>query len=232
MFYLTLSAIATAEPATHYMSPVASAIVSVIVWGAIIVLFVRYRRSKRKKAAMSAANLFAWLEREGAAVASYAEKIRRGELPDASGSPVVLKNGERVHFVAEAVRFITKNRVVGRTASTAGASFRVAKGVTIRTGGIKGKSIYGDVTSSYNGKLSVTNKRIVFTDEQKPFEVGLGSVSAIDYDENGRTVIQTTKGTYVMLPAVLIDGDNAHVLLSDAAEVLTSLLRLVASSGV
>ncbi|MDR0935247.1 MAG: hypothetical protein LBM98_01030 [Oscillospiraceae bacterium] len=228
MLYLILSAVADADNSGGTASPVASAAIVII----IVVIVLLVRRSKAKKAAVSAANLSAWLEQEGAAVAFYAEQIRRGTLPEASGSPVVLKSGERVHFVAEAVRFITKNRVVGRTASTAGASFRVAKGVTFRTGGIKGKSIYGDVTSSYNGKLTVTNKRIVFTDEQKPFEVGLGSISAIDYDENGRTVIQTAKGTYVMLPAVLIDGDNAHVLLSDATEVLTSLLSLVASSGV
>jgi hypothetical protein len=217
MFYSLF--LTTTSEGSGTSSPIAGAVMVAV----IIAVVVLVRRSKKKKRQAHIEEL----EQKGAAVLEYAEQIRRGELPYATGAPLVPKDGETVHFTAGAVRFITKNRVVGRTAGTAGASVRIAKGVTIRTGGVKGHSIYGDVTSTYNGTLTLTNKRVVFTNAQNSFDVGLGSVLAIAADDNGRTIVQTEKETYVLLPAVVMDGDNAHILLPDATEVLASLITLV-----
>jgi hypothetical protein len=218
MFYaLLLTAVNEGSGGTG--SPIAGVAMTVVIIA--VVVLVRRNRKKKRQAHIKE------IEQRGASVIAYAEQIRRGELPHATGAPLVPKDGEAVHFTAGAVRFMTKNRVVGRTSGTSGASFRIAKGVTIRKGGYSGHSIYGDVTSTYNGTLTVTNRRIIFTSAHNSFDVGLGSVLAVAGDDNGRTVIQTEKETYVLLPAVVMDGDNAHVLLPDATDVLATLVARV-----
>jgi len=59
----------------------------------------------------------------------------------------------------------TKTRYVG---GSAGVSFRVAKGVTFRTGGFRGspiKETYKEVTDT--GNIYVTNKRVLFVGARK-----------------------------------------------------------------
>ena len=76
-----------------------------------------------------------------------------GTLPIVFDETVMLKNGEKCHFSSSATRLIPKNKVVGYEGGNAGVSFRVAKGVTLRTGSTRGKQIRKDVVESQPGKL-------------------------------------------------------------------------------
>ena len=80
---------------------------------------------------------------------------------------ILLKPGEVCHFLTPArlQEEFTKTRYVG---GSHGASFRVAKGVTIRTGSYRRSPIkerYEEITD--NGILYVTNKKVLFVGERK-----------------------------------------------------------------
>ena len=63
------------------------------------------------------------------------QQIQGGVLPALASVPVVLGEGEVAHFFAPARRYVTKKKAVGRTGSGGGVSVRVAKGVSVRSGG-------------------------------------------------------------------------------------------------
>lgn len=125
------------------------------------------------------------------------DQINCGVLPSVPNSQVVPQKGESVHFTAPAVRFITKKRVVGHTASTSGVSIRIAKGITYRTGGVKGEAIYDDVTDSYSGQVAITNKRFIFIAEKKSYTCTLGKISSIIGVDGGKIIFTTSDGEYI-----------------------------------
>ncbi len=85
--------------------------------------------------------------------------------------------GECLIFAAPASTFEDKNRVVGYTGRSAGASFRVAKGVSVRTGSSGSRAIRSDIRNFYNGDLLVTNKRVIFTGKDDSFECAIDKIT-------------------------------------------------------
>lgn len=65
---------------------------------------------------------------------------------------------------------LKETKTVGYSAGTAGVSVRVAKGVTLRTGGIKGGAMKG-LVSVAAGELVITDQRIIFAGDRKSFAV-------------------------------------------------------------
>lgn len=100
-------------------------------------------------------------------------------------SNVVLANGEVCHYCGPAIFVKTKNVVVGYSSGHAGASIRVAKGMSIRTGGSKAAPIRGDVQERTNGVLSITNKRVVFSANKGAFDKKITTLSAVTPYSNG-----------------------------------------------
>lgn len=153
------------------------------VWGAVAVLtvvviglFISSTREKNNKKAQkerAAAQSRPFME--GSALAL----IEQGGLPEITGTPVVLEEGEVAHYYAPAIRSVTKNRVVGHTGGGAGVSVRVAKGVSVRTGGGSSQNVRSDVTDDFTGAVVLTNRRLVFLHNQAGFECRLSSVSAV-----------------------------------------------------
>lgn len=123
------------------------------------------------------------------------QQIQAGELPVLSSVPVILGDGEQAHFFAPARRYITKKKAVGRTGSGGGISVRVAKGVSLRTGGGASQTVYNDVTDSFVGQVILTNRRIVFLSKQNGFDCKLDAISAIT-PEGDRLMIQAGAKTY------------------------------------
>ena len=123
------------------------------------------------------------------------QQIQAGGLPVLSSVPVILEEGEQAHFFAPARRYITKKKAVGRTGSGGGISVRVAKGVSVRSGGGASQTVYDDVTDAFAGRLILTNRRIVFLAEQNGFECKLSAISAIA-PEGGRLLIQAGSKSY------------------------------------
>ena len=138
-----------------------------------------------------------------------------GRLPNLKGTPVMLNPGEQAVYDCTAVRTETKNRVVGHTRNKS-ASIRIAKGVSVRTGG-GDRSVYGDVKTSSAGRFIVTTEKIVFSSPQKAFIAPLSSIASVEAYDGGMTII-VGKNTYVMemaksnYPAAMIEHCRANSL--------------------
>ena len=117
------------------------------------------------------------------------------DLPALSGVPVVLAEGEVAHFFAPARRAITKKKAVGRTGKSGGVSVRVAKGVSVRSGGGASRTVYNDVTDFFDGQVVLTNRRIVFLAKQGGFDCKMTAISAIT-PEGDRIMVQAGKDAY------------------------------------
>lgn len=105
------------------------------------------------------------------------------------------KSNEIVIFVAPAKIFKDKEKVVGHTGKSAGASIRVAKGVSIRTGSSGGKAIREVVRNNFDGDLIITNKRILFIGKDEHFEFSVNKISAVKLLSKTSFLIQSGKNS-------------------------------------
>lgn len=152
-------------------------------WGAVVVLTIvvaglffsstKARKAKKTQKEQAAAQNRLFMEDSALTL------IEQGGLPVIVGTPVILEEGEAAHYYAPAIRSVTKTRVVGHTGGGAGVSVRVAKGVSVRTGGGSSQNVRGDVTDDFTGAVVLTNRRLVFLNNQAGFECKLSSVSAV-----------------------------------------------------
>lgn len=92
-----------------------------------------------------------------------------GEVPTILNVPLALQKNEVCYYEGSGTRLIKREKVTGYTGRSAGVSFRVAKGVTMRTGGGRGQPIRQTVTDRYGGTLYITNKRVIFLADQNGF---------------------------------------------------------------
>jgi len=113
---------------------------------------------------------------------------------------VFVKPGEVVHFCADAR--VMEARVVRRQFSggTAGVSFRVAKGVSLRLGGIQGFSTpITQVVPVAFGRLIMTNRSVALLADKKGFNVEWRKVSGFEPYTDGIRIFLTTRSTAPML---------------------------------
>lgn len=113
-------------------------------------------------------------------------------------TPVFLNYGEVAVYHSQATRQETKNRVIGRTGSYGGGTVRIAKGLSIHTGGSSSRPIYGDVSMQYPGEFIITNERIIFLSNQKGFELKHQSITAATAYKDG-FAFQSKNTSYVLL---------------------------------
>ncbi len=107
------------------------------------------------------------------------------------GFPVVNYPGffpqvdEVILYAVPAATFKDREQIVSYTGKSAGASVRVAKGFTIRTGSSGGSPIRDTVRKQYLGDLIITNKRVVFIGKDDSFDFAVNKISAtkpLDFD--------------------------------------------------
>lgn len=168
-------------------------------WGAVVVLTIivaglffsstKARKTKKAQKERAAAQNRPFMEDSALTL------IEQGGLPTIVGTPLILEEGETAHYYAPAVRSVTKTRVVGHTGGGAGVSVRVAKGVSVRTGGGSSQNVRGDVTDEFTGAVVLTNRRLVFIHNQSGFECRLASVSAVT-TAAGSVLIQAGSKSY------------------------------------
>lgn len=123
-----------------------------------------------------------------------------GKLPQLTNSPVILAEGEQAVYACRAERVETKNRRLGTTGGGVGGSVRVAKGVSIRTGGTGSKSIYGDVEMVHGGEFVVTTDRIVFVASSRAYTEKLADISAISVDSDCLTIMAGNNNYAMRMP--------------------------------
>lgn len=119
------------------------------------------------------------------------------KLPQLTNSPVILVGDEQAVYACRAERVETKNRRLGTTGGSAGGSIRLAKGVSIRTGGTGSKSIYGDVEMVHGGEFVVTTDRVVFVASSRAYTEKLADISAVSVD-GGYLTIMAGNNSYAM----------------------------------
>ena len=106
------------------------------------------------------------------------EKLARLVVP-APG--ISLNEGEVCYYCKAASAVHQKNVVTGRTSGGAGVSFRVAKGVSIRTGGGNSQVIRENVNECFEGTLYITNIRIILLAPKYGFDLYISKISQFLY---------------------------------------------------
>jgi len=142
------------------------------------------------------------------------EELENGTLPVVHTDKLILQPDEVCHYYTNATRLITKNRVIGYSGGSGGASFRIAKGVTLRTGSYKGTPIRGDVTEESPGQLFITNKRLIFVASKNNFQTTLDKITAIELYSDGIS-LQDNKSNYAML---LVAPEYPYTIIKSLAE--------------
>lgn len=197
-----VAALVSATTPAEYRTGIEWAVAAIFAVLAVLCFWRGSKVSARKKAARGSVNETYMTDQD-------LQQIQAGVLPVLSGVPVVLSEDEVAHFFAPARRYITKKKAVGRTGSGGGVSVRVAKGVSLRTGGGASQTVYDDVTDVFDGQIVLTNRRIVFLASQNGFDCKLNTISAI-VPEGDLIMIQAGAKSYRL--AVALQGHFAKVL--------------------
>ena len=134
-------------------------------------------------------------------------------LPVVTPEAIVMRSGEVCHYQEAANVLQVKNEVVGHTSGSSGISVRVAKGVTLHSGGSRGHAIRQDVSHTYPGYFTITNQRIVMTGE-KGFEHPLSKLTAL-------TLFNGYEGITLQF------GRFGYTVLMDEPYIVPKILELI-----
>jgi hypothetical protein len=137
---------------------------------------------------------------------STEEKLQRliVESPQIS-----LNEGEVCYYCNTASAIHQKNVVTGRTSGGAGVSFRVAKGVSIRTGGGNSQVIRENVNEYFEGTLYITNIRIILLAPKYGFDLYISKITQLLYKDFGLEIFSGSKCYQVLTD----DRDNIQELV-------------------
>ena len=122
---------------------------------------------------------------------------------------ISLNEGEVCYYCNTASAIHQKNVVTGRTSGGAGVSFRVAKGVSIRTGGGNSQVIRENVNEYFDGTLYITNIRIILLAPKYGFDLYISKITQLLYKDFGLEIFSGSK-CYQVLTA---DRDNIQELV-------------------
>lgn len=109
-----------------------------------------------------------------------------------------LKKGEICYYQGKAQSCKRKNVVTGYTGRSSGSSIRVAKGVSIRTGGGASHAIRGIVSETYPASLYLTNQRVVLLAEKYGVVANFPTIVQLEKTKDGLIIHQTSKSTLVL----------------------------------
>lgn len=102
----------------------------------------------------------------------FVARANDGRLPVIEDPHIILKKDEVAHAETEAalMKEVVKREMRG---SYGGVSFRVAKGIRLHTGGVRGKSVVvgTHLATADTGILTVTSKRAVYTGQRQSIEM-------------------------------------------------------------
>ncbi|UTB32100.1 MAG: zinc ribbon domain-containing protein [Methanobacterium sp. ERen5] len=95
-------------------------------------------------------------------------------------SPVILKKDEMISIIMENISLQEPRAVRQTHAAYAGPTIRVAKGVSFRMGGASARSeSHEEIKVIDNGKLILTNKRLIFIGTKRTVNIDLRKILAI-----------------------------------------------------
>ncbi|OFZ67736.1 MAG: hypothetical protein A2V79_02640 [Betaproteobacteria bacterium RBG_16_56_24] len=171
----------------------------------IVALVVWYFRSKAKKSAQLKESIYGEAE-------AFLERVKQNRGIAPCSSPILLKENERCFF--EDASELSETRSV-RQFKSGSAGVRVAKGVYI--GATKGKSVGTQEWAKLDaGRLTVTNKRIVFTGTKESRSLDL------------RKLVSVEPGGFHAICVSVENRQKAMVFQCRNSLVLVTIIRLCA----
>jgi hypothetical protein len=145
----------------------------------------------------------------------YILQIRRGNLPPVQVENIILRKDEVAYWIQPAK--LWEERVVSRRyeGGSAGISFRVAKGITLRTGSTRGHLITdsADVPVT-DGNFIITNQRFIFQGEGKSFETKYEKILDIHNHLDGIRYSESNKQKPRKIQYLSSNGDIIVEILS------------------
>jgi hypothetical protein len=102
------------------------------------------------------------------------------------GSSVILKSKEELQLLIPSISLWEARSI--RTGGYRGHSFRVVKGWTYHTGNFSSQS-HDELKELDRGRLTLTNKRLVFTGARRSVEINLAKINSIEPYTDGISVI-------------------------------------------
>jgi hypothetical protein len=113
---------------------------------------------------------------------------------------IIPKRGEIVHLQTEAA-LLKEVAVRQWQGGYGGFSFRVAKGVSFRTGQVRGKSVVvgSELKPEDTGVLSVTSSRVAFLGDRKTVQIPYTKLVGLDVFSDGVTIQSSSRQNAVLL---------------------------------
>lgn len=119
-----------------------------------------------------------------------------------SVSKIVLKRNEKCMFFDHAVRVDVKLRTVGNQRQRDGFSVRILRGLNYRIGNGRTMTVRDNVPEYQEGKLYITNQRIIFSSSAKSFAKRLDTLISYDIKDD-YLLLQFERGNYcIYLPLI------------------------------
>lgn len=101
-------------------------------------------------------------------------------------SPMIMKKGETTTLVMNNVTFMESRAVRQTIGGYGGPSFRVAKGVSFRLGGVSARSVSHDELKKIDqGALVLTSKRLTFLGSMRTINIDLRKIVGIEPFKDG-----------------------------------------------
>ena len=116
-------------------------------------------------------------------------------IPETKYQNFFPQKNEVVVYAAPAQTFKDKEQVVGYSRGSSGASIRVAKGLSVHTGGGSSRAIRQEVRSTNNGDFIITNKRILFVGKDDSFEFKIDNISTVKPLDQMSLLIQSGRSS-------------------------------------
>ncbi|MCE5214549.1 MAG: zinc-ribbon domain-containing protein [Methanobacterium sp.] len=110
----------------------------------------------------------------------------RVKLTSSTSSPMILKKNEVCNLVLPNISFLEARSVRQTLGGYGGPSFRVAKGVSFRLGGVSARSVSHDELKKIDqGTLVLTSKRLTFLGSMRTVNIDLRKIVAIEPYKDG-----------------------------------------------
>lgn len=170
-------------------------------WGLLVGMFYlgaqSHEASKRRQAEQTRAADEAEAQRRQ----QFHDFLRTPMKPIASAN-LVLKSGEQCFWNGSATLY-TMHKHTHYVGASGGASFRVARGLWLRSGSFRGAPVTTQkMESDGAGSLYLTNKRLLFVGNTKSVEIPFTKIASTEPYSDGMRVDVINKA-----PVVLVTGD-------------------------
>jgi len=126
------------------------------------------------------------------------------------------EKNEVIIYVAPIQTFTEKEKVIGYTGQNYGGSVKIAKGISVHSGGRNTKAIRDNVKTFYDGDIIITNKRIVFNSMNNAFELKLNKISTFNVVDKNILLLQsgdTVKKLYIKESLIIYVGAYIDTLI-------------------